>query len=90
MFMSSQDSVPEELHAYSIAAGIRPLRIVALSSLALLAGSAIAPSPTSTIVFSSTRDELSVTSAFVTTGEIYLMNQDSSDVRRLTQARRRR
>ncbi len=60
------------------------LRIVALSSLALLAASAVAQNPTSTIVFSSTRDEPSVTPAFVTTGEIYLMNQDASDVRRLT------
>lgn len=73
-----------------------PFRIVALWSLALMTGPAAAhrqPSQApesekegtrSTIAFASTRDDPTTMPGFVSSGEIYLMNHDGSDLRRLT------
>ncbi len=73
-----------------------PLRIAAPCALALITGSAFTQSPPaqaprsgpegtrSTIAFATTRDDPGTTPGFVTSGEIYLMNDDGSDLRRLT------
>jgi len=71
--------------------------IAALCSLAVILGSASSQQPEtaqtgsdrkeasrSTIAFASTRDYPTSIPAFVTTGEIYLMNADGTNVRRLT------
>lgn len=68
--------------------------VATLCGLVLMTGSAPSQTPPSgndgrrsTIAFASTRDDPTTAPAFVTTGEIYLMNADGSDLRRLTNNR---
>ncbi len=72
-----------------------PVMVAALCSLAVLTGGSLSHKPPSlqvrpagrarpTIAFVSTRDNPPSTTPFLTGGEIYLMNSDGLEVRRLT------